>query len=89
MQSYNQKLLAQPPELYGVTGPAEIARLSVLGRLVHGFSLLPETGTSPCLRCGKCAASCTQHLPVPQRIAELFRMAEGRRGHLAGAPRAA
>ena len=76
MQSYNQKLLAQPPELYGVTDPAQIARLSVLGRLVHGFSLLPESGTSPCLRCGKCAAACTQHLPVPQRIAELFRMAE-------------
>lgn len=74
MQSYHQKLLRLPRELYGLTEPEEIERAAVLGRLIQGFSILPASGESPCVGCGKCASVCTQHLPIPQRITELYSM---------------
>ena len=74
MQSYNRSLLALPKELYGLTDREQIARAAVLGKLMQDFSLLPESGESPCVACGRCARVCTQRLPIPERIASLFQM---------------
>lgn len=76
MQARNT-LLFQPVESYNRQGPETLLRdIQLFRKLYFDGNWMPSSGEDPCVRCGKCEASCTQKLEIIQGVADVYRRAE-------------
>lgn len=78
MQAYNTHLFPRAAVAYRRTDPELIADIAVCNRLKNTFAFLPETAKNPCVACGACETHCTAHLPIIQRIREMYAVFEAR-----------
>lgn len=76
MQSYNMKHLDDTEQLYGRTDRQLISDIQVMKKMVLDYQELPENGQNKCIGCGQCEEKCTRHLPVRERLREVFMIAE-------------
>lgn len=73
MQAHNTTLFPQPKVLYGRTDPKLIETMGICSRLKNTFGFLPSDAANPCVKCGRCEAHCTAHLPIMERLEGLYR----------------
>ena len=73
MQAYNTALFPQPAALYGQMDPKLIETMGICSRLKNTFGFLPPDAANPCVKCGRCEVNCTAHLPIVERLDELYR----------------
>ena len=74
MQAYNTRLFPHASTSYGRTDPELVADIALCDRLRGTFAFRPQTPKNPCIACGACESHCTAHLPIIQRIRELYQM---------------
>ena len=74
MQAYNTRLFPLPATMNRRTEPELIADIALCDRLRSTFAFCPQTPKNPCIACGVCESRCTAHLPIIQRIRELYQI---------------
>lgn len=72
MQSYNTTLFPRPETSCGRTTGHLIEMIGICSQLRNTFGLLPPDAVNPCIRCGRCETRCTVHLPIMDRLEELY-----------------
>lgn len=78
MQAYNTTFFPDAGNSYGEKGRQCGKDLEICKRLKNTFDLRPVSERNPCIRCGKCEERCTAHLPIINRIGEMYQMFEAR-----------
>jgi predicted aldo/keto reductase-like oxidoreductase len=72
MQAYNQIYFTTGKPRFRRTGRRLLENINITQFLLGKYNFFPETTENPCIHCGACESKCTQHLPIQQRLAELF-----------------
>ena len=72
MQSYNTTLFPSPKKQYGKQNPKLLENIGICSRMKNTFGIIPETSQNRCIECGLCESNCTAHLPIRQRIKQLY-----------------
>ena len=72
MQAYNTQLYPHPKQLYNRTDEKLLKQIVLCSRLKNNFAFLPEDSINPCIACGRCEERCTAHLPIIQRLKEMY-----------------
>jgi ferredoxin len=75
MQACNMKNLNVIGKRYGRTDEKLLKDILVMEKMVKNFHELPQGTEAVCIRCGKCEKTCTQHLPIIERIEEVREIA--------------
>lgn len=73
MQAYNMKFLNAKKDTQVHAGTITDSEMSVLQKISKE---LPESEKNSCIRCGRCEQVCTQHLPIINRLNEVWQMAK-------------
>lgn len=76
MQAYNTTLFPRPTKLYGRSDPKLLENISICSRLKNTFGFLPADSKNPCVGCGQCEEKCTAHLPIMERIRDIYKRFE-------------
>lgn len=71
MQAYNMKFLGSQRNTQVCTGAKTDSEMAVLKRISKE---LPESERNSCIRCGRCEQVCTQHLPIINRLDEVWQI---------------
>lgn len=72
MQAYNTLFFPSSPKMYNRTEPRVLENIGICSRLKNTFGYLPSDAVNPCVKCRMCEKKCTAHLPIIERIEELY-----------------
>lgn len=76
MQSRNTLIFNSANSEYSFASKTVRENIELFNRLGKEFSVMLDSGVSPCIECGQCEKNCTQRLKIIESITDTYKRAE-------------
>jgi Fe-S oxidoreductase len=58
--------------MYNTESSRVLENIGICQKLKNTYAFVPESSKNPCVKCGNCEQKCTAHLPIINRINEIY-----------------